>query len=442
MSKLQNKWKNKALEKENEILKKKVESLMTDCEQFKAERQRIHNVIKNRDHQRNQLLHCKNELSALGKKMAFQQTELKREHKQNETVKEELESVKKELQSVKQGAFTQRTEQQHLKQQLDQQSSANKKDRQCKKQTKEIHFLNLEKQTLEKERCITESNAEEQKQELRKCEEDLQTLKEKFKESKKVQEKGTKIAIIQESPHKIKKPRQKVPHPKVQSLQKELLAQAEELRATQKLCENKSKSIFNVGEITRLLKFPGVMRTFVVKIIAGLPSGIFQVMLSIIAMEFFKLKPEQTGYLIAYFGITSMVIQGGVIGRMTARYSERSLLLLSIGISSLVGLAQAYMQNVFQFCLTVIPMMFALSTFNVITDSMLTKNVPSSDTGTMLGLCASVQSLLRTVGPTVGGFLYVNYGISSIGLIQFVVNIAVFVYLLQHHFTKTAEQKE
>ncbi|KAI4831056.1 hypothetical protein KUCAC02_002657 [Chaenocephalus aceratus] len=73
---------------------------------------------------------------------------------------------------------------------------------------------------------------------------------------------------------------------------------------------------------------------------------------------------------------------------------------------------------------------------------MLTKSVPSSDTGTMLGLCASVQSLLRTVGPTVGGFLYVNYGVSSIGLIQFVVNIAVFVYLLQRHFTKTAEQKE
>jgi len=37
--------------------------------------------------------------------------------------------------------------------------------------------------------------------------------------------------------------------------------------------ENKSKSIFNVGEITRLLKFPGVKRTFLVKIVAGLPTG-------------------------------------------------------------------------------------------------------------------------------------------------------------------------
>ncbi|XP_077375287.1 solute carrier family 22 member 18 [Festucalex cinctus] len=206
--------------------------------------------------------------------------------------------------------------------------------------------------------------------------------------------------------------------------------------------ETKSTSIFSVSQITRLMKFPGVTPTFVVKIFTGLPSSIFQLMFSIIALEFFKLTPEQIGYIMAYFGIAQMVVQGGVIGRLTARYSESSLLLLSIGISAFVGLAQAYMQNVFQFCLTVVPMMFSLSVFNVITDSLLTKSVPSSDTGTMLGLCASVQSLLRTVGPTIGGFLYVNYGIFSIGFLQFVVNSAVFVYLLQRRLNKKAEYKE
>ncbi|XP_030581537.1 solute carrier family 22 member 18 isoform X2 [Archocentrus centrarchus] len=202
------------------------------------------------------------------------------------------------------------------------------------------------------------------------------------------------------------------------------------------------KSVFSLGEITRLMKFPGVTQTFIIKIVAGLPSGIFQVMFSIIALDFFKLQPEENGYLMAYFGIIQMVIQGGVIGRLTARYSENSLLLLSIGVSSMVGLAQAYIQNVFQFCLNIIPMMFSLSVFNVITDTMLTKSVPSSDTGTMLGLCASVQSLLRTVGPTIGGFLYVNYGISSIGLIQCFVNIGMFVYLLQRRQNKTDEQRK
>lgn len=93
--------------------------------------------------------------------------------------------------------------------------------------------------------------------------------------------------------------------------------------------------------------------------------GIFQVMFSIIALEFFKLEPEQNGYLMSFFGIVQMVncagvqltrarvsgsyqhnpalvqvVQGGVVGRMTASFSESSLLLLSVGVSALVGLGQ------------------------------------------------------------------------------------------------------
>ncbi|XP_053722499.1 solute carrier family 22 member 18 isoform X1 [Synchiropus splendidus] len=199
------------------------------------------------------------------------------------------------------------------------------------------------------------------------------------------------------------------------------------------------QSVFSLGEITRLMRFPGVTPTFLVKITAGLPAGIFQVMFSIIATEFFLLKPEENGYLMAYFGIIQMIVQGGVIGRLTARYSESSLLLCSIAISAFVGLGQAYMTTVFHFCLTVIPMMFSLSMFNIITESMLTKSVPSTDTGTMVGLCASIQSLLRTIGPTVGGYLYENHGVSSLGFFQFTVNTAVFIYLLQRRLKKKVE---
>ncbi|KAM4596403.1 solute carrier family 22 member 18 [Fundulus diaphanus] len=206
--------------------------------------------------------------------------------------------------------------------------------------------------------------------------------------------------------------------------------------------EKQNQKVFSLGEITRLMKFPGVMRIFLIKIISGLPSGIFQVMFSIIAMDFFKLEAQQNGYLMAYFGIVQMVVQGGVIGRLSSAFPEKSLLLLSIGITAGVGLAQAYMQTVFQLCLTVTPWIFSLSIFNVITDSMLTKSVPSSDTGTMLGLCASVQALVRTIGPTIGGFLYMNYGLSSIGLIEFFVNSLVFVYLLYQLLSKTERQKE
>lgn len=193
--------------------------------------------------------------------------------------------------------------------------------------------------------------------------------------------------------------------------------------------QKEAGSVFSIEEIVRLMKFPGVARTFIIKIISGLPSGVFQVMFSIITMNFFQLQAEQNGYLMAYFGVVQMVIQGAVIGRLTTKYSEKSLLLFSIALSSLVGLAQALTTTVLQFCVVVLPMMLSLSLFNVITDSMLSKSVPASDTGTMLGLCASVHPLVRTIGPTIGGFLYMNYGVASFGYIQFTVNAAIFCLL-------------
>lgn len=49
----------------------------------------------------------------------------------------------------------------------------------------------------------------------------------------------------------------------------------------------------------------------------------------------------------------------------------------------------------------------------------------------MLGICASVQPLTRTVGPTIGGVLYKQFGVSSFGYLQLMVNLGLFVYLLK-----------
>lgn len=50
-------------------------------------------------------------------------------------------------------------------------------------------------------------------------------------------------------------------------------------------------------------------------------------------------------------------------------------------------------------------------------------------TGTMLGLCAAVQPLTRTLGPTLGGLLYRSFGVPVFGHVQFAVNLLVFLAL-------------
>ncbi|NWR90933.1 S22AI protein, partial [Furnarius figulus] len=194
---------------------------------------------------------------------------------------------------------------------------------------------------------------------------------------------------------------------------------------------SQSGSLFSIREIQRLMKFPGVMEVFIVKVFAGLPIGLFMIMFSIISMDFFGLEAVESGYLMSYIGVLQMIVQGLVVGKLTNHCTEMTLLRLSVFVFASVGLGMALMRTVWHYCIVVVPLVFAFSMLATITDSILTKAVPSSDTGAMLGICASVQPLTRTVGPTIGGILYKQFGVPSFGYLQLVVNISLFVYLLR-----------
>ncbi|XP_012521039.1 PREDICTED: solute carrier family 22 member 18 [Propithecus coquereli] len=188
-------------------------------------------------------------------------------------------------------------------------------------------------------------------------------------------------------------------------------------------------SVFDLKAIARLLLLPGVLRVFLVKVVSGFPSGLFMIMFSIISMDFFRLEAAQAGYLMSFFGILQMVTQGLVIGWLSSRLSEEALLRASVLVFVLVGLGMAMMSNVFHFCLLVPGLVFSLCTLNVVTDSMLTKAVSAADTGTMLGLCASVQPLTRTLGPTLGGLLYRSFGVPIFGHVQAAVNFLLLLII-------------
>ncbi|XP_062951262.1 solute carrier family 22 member 18 [Cynocephalus volans] len=188
-------------------------------------------------------------------------------------------------------------------------------------------------------------------------------------------------------------------------------------------------SVFDLQAISRLLLLPEVLPVFLIKVISSFPSGLFMVMFSIISMEFFRLEAAQAGYLMSFLGILQMVTQGLVIGRLSSRFPEEVLVRASVLVFIVVGLAMALMSNVFHFCLLVPGLVFSMGTLNVVTDSMLTKAVAASDTGTMLGLCASVQPLTRTFGPTLGGLLYRSFGVPVFGHVQVAVNILVLLLL-------------
>ena len=60
-------------------------------------------------------------------------------------------------------------------------------------------------------------------------------------------------------------------------------------------------------------------------------------------------------------------------------------------------------------------------------------------TGSMLGMSMAIHSLIRSISPAVGGFLFQSYGFSAFGALGFVMNGLLYLYLITAGTTNTSK---
>ncbi|XP_041361794.1 solute carrier family 22 member 18-like [Gigantopelta aegis] len=193
--------------------------------------------------------------------------------------------------------------------------------------------------------------------------------------------------------------------------------------------EASSSSVFNFKKIINLVLAPGVLFLLLIKIGSGIPIGIFQSMFQVVAIDTFHLAADQNGFVMSYIGITTMIVQGIGIGILTKRFSENSILKWSAFILVWSYLLMAFCTNIWQLCAVFLPLVIGLTTKNVVLSAAVTKTVSDADTGAMLGLNMAVHSLVRTVSPTIGGYMLEHLGFPSFGYLGFVLCSIVTVVL-------------
>lgn len=194
--------------------------------------------------------------------------------------------------------------------------------------------------------------------------------------------------------------------------------------------EGKSDSgVFSIKKILALIAAPGALFLLIIRAAEGIPIGIFQSMFSVVAMDTFKLPAEQNGYLMSYIGILTMLVQGLGVGILTKKFSENDIMKWSAFLLIWAYLALAFITDIFQFCVVIAPLVVGLASSNIVISSALTKTVTDVDTGAMLGLNMAVNSLIRSLSPTVGGYLLKNFGFSSFGYLGFIMLLIVTVVL-------------
>ncbi len=163
----------------------------------------------------------------------------------------------------------------------------------------------------------------------------------------------------------------------------------------------------------------------------GLTFAIFQTIFSLYALTRFGLAASQTGYILAYVGVLSVITQGFLVGRIAQRVREDILIVGSVAMMavSLVGWALA--TSIMGLLLVLIPTSLSGGLLNTLLSSTLTKAVDPEEIGGILGFSASIESSTRILAPIIGSALLQQLGTAAPGAFGGLVLAGLLIYVLK-----------
>ncbi|MCU0894453.1 MAG: MFS transporter [Rhodospirillales bacterium] len=116
--------------------------------------------------------------------------------------------------------------------------------------------------------------------------------------------------------------------------------------------------------------------------------------------------PEQNGYLFAFVGGLTAVIQGGLVGRLSRAFGERKLVGIGSALLALGMLLIAFSASLW---LLLVAMAAVAAGFSMVTpalNSLLSLQVDAGAQGGMMGLARSATTMARILGPGFAGLLF------------------------------------
>lgn len=177
------------------------------------------------------------------------------------------------------------------------------------------------------------------------------------------------------------------------------------------------RTAFTAGALREGLNRPCVGPLLQVTFFYGLAFTIFQTIFTLFAERRLNLDSRAVGYVFTYVGLLIVGIQGGGMGFLTKRFSEKQLIFGGTILLTFSLLAWALTPTLGLLLVVLAPLALASGVLRVSINSALTKSVYPEEVGGILGMAASLESLTRVVSPILGGFLLGNLGTAAPGIV-------------------------
>ncbi|MCU0355585.1 MAG: MFS transporter [Cytophagales bacterium] len=162
-------------------------------------------------------------------------------------------------------------------------------------------------------------------------------------------------------------------------------------------------------DLFRELGKPVMRELFWLNFIYIAAFSMMQVTVALFWKEHDNLTEAQIGYTFAFMGLVSAVVQGALIGKLTARFGERKLLLngiffMAVGVIMIPFVPPGWFVPFGPLAIGLVALGTSLMTPAI--TSLISQRAAPHERGQTMGLMQSFGSLARAAGPALGGLLY------------------------------------
>jgi DHA1 family tetracycline resistance protein-like MFS transporter len=168
-----------------------------------------------------------------------------------------------------------------------------------------------------------------------------------------------------------------------------------------------------IGLIRAALRRPVLSRLIVIFFLVILAFAAMESIFALWALRQLDWGPERVGYVFAYLGLLSAIMQGGLTRRLTKRYGEERLLLGGLVLLMIGLVAVPFARTLAELAGAFAALAIGLGLVQPALNSLISRRAGGGEQGQVLGVTQSVGSLARIVGPPAAGYLFADLGHGS-----------------------------
>ena len=196
---------------------------------------------------------------------------------------------------------------------------------------------------------------------------------------------------------------------------------------------SKKRKIFDISALKNIVKNHELLILIFLFFVITFSFANIYGTFALLGLKVYGFTDKQNGYIFGIIGLTSAIIQGGLLGRINKAMNKTVIIIIASLLMSLTLILIPYAGNFLGLAIVSIFLAYGTATFQPTVLSLISEVASEKEQGITLGVNQSLSSLARVLGPLWGGFAfqYLGYAFPFVtgGLFTFFIFLIAVFYL-------------